>query len=89
MATSLLLRHGQYKKEPLETLTTLGMKQARLAGRRLREYSISEIHHSTMPRARETAEIIKKMLELFLSSAGKYRNLEPSPNWFFRLVFAI
>src|SRR4051812_39360481 len=58
----LLLRHGQYKKLPREVLTALGRKQARRAGKRLREYSIDELLSSTMPRAQETARLVCKEL---------------------------
>lgn len=63
--TIILVRHGQYhpkSEKTLEKLTTLGRKQAQLAGKRLRENKIDRIVHSTMPRAQETAEIIKKAL---------------------------
>lgn len=60
--TIILLRHGQYKNDPKEQLTVLGRKQAQLAGRRLKEIKIQKIHFSTMPRAKETAEIVKKVL---------------------------
>lgn len=63
--TLILVRHGQYhskSEKTLEKLTTLGRKQAKLAGKRLREHKIDRIVHSTMPRAKETAEIIKKTL---------------------------
>ena len=61
----ILVRHGQFHKatdKQLECLTTLGRKQAQYAGKRLREIKISKIIHSTMPRAVETATIIKKVL---------------------------
>lgn len=64
--TIILVRHGQYhpkKEKELERLTTLGRKQAKYAGKRLRETGkIHRIVHSTMPRAVETASIIKKEL---------------------------
>lgn len=69
--TLILVRHGQYlvdrdaegKRIPTsERLTTLGRKQAKLAGRRLRENKIDRIIHSSMPRAIETASIIKEQL---------------------------
>lgn len=63
--TIILVRHGQYypkSENTLEKLTTLGRKQAQLAGKRLAENKIDRIVHSTMPRAQETAEIIKKTL---------------------------
>jgi serine/threonine-protein phosphatase PGAM5 len=56
----LLLRHGQYKNKPSEQLTALGRKQAALAGKRLKGMKIHKIHFSTMPRAKETAEIVIK-----------------------------
>jgi len=63
--TIILVRHGQYHRAEegsLERLTTLGRKQARYAGKRLREEKIDRIVYSTMPRAEETANIIKKEL---------------------------
>lgn len=60
--TIYLLRHGQYTKNPHEVLTTLGRKQAALAGKRLKEIKFNKMHFSTMPRARETAEIVKKTM---------------------------
>jgi serine/threonine-protein phosphatase PGAM5 len=61
--TLVLVRHGQYLRktdDSAECLTTLGRKQARLAGKRLKEYKFDKIHCSTMPRAIETAAIICK-----------------------------
>lgn len=55
--TLILLRHGQYLKEPQEKLTKLGRKQALLAGERLKEFKINKIYVSTMLRAQETAQI--------------------------------
>lgn len=46
----------------LERLTTLGRKQAMLAGKRLRDEKVDRIVHSTMPRAAETAGIIRAQL---------------------------
>ena len=63
--TIILVRHGQYHpalEKELERLTTLGRKQAKYAGKRLKEIKIDRIVHSTMPRAVETAAIIKKEL---------------------------
>lgn len=60
--TIILVRHGQYKKEPKEVLTLLGRKQAKLTGKRLKEISFQAFHHSTMPRARETAEIMSQTI---------------------------
>lgn len=60
--TIFLLRHGQYKKDPNEVLTDLGRKQAMLAGKRLKDIRFKKIHFSTLPRARETAEIVRKTM---------------------------
>ena len=64
--TIILVRHGQYiaKDEiEIERLTELGRQQAWLAGERLKENAhIDRIIYSTMPRAIETAQIIKEQL---------------------------
>lgn len=63
--TLVLVRHGQYlrgNETQIEQLTALGRKQARLAGKRLKEYNFDKIHCSTMPRAIETAGIICEQL---------------------------
>ncbi|MEK6774525.1 MAG: histidine phosphatase family protein [Bdellovibrionota bacterium] len=60
--TIVLLRHGQYKNEPSEQLTPLGRKQAILAGKRLKDMKFNKFYFSTLPRARETAEIVKKTM---------------------------
>lgn len=65
MATKILIlvRHGQYhsdKEKGIEHLTALGRRQAKLTGKRLREFKVNHIVHSSMPRAVETAEIIRK-----------------------------
>lgn len=60
--TIILVRHGQYLSKPSEKLTTLGRKQAVLAGRRLKQMKFHKIHFSTMPRAKETAEIITRTM---------------------------
>lgn len=63
--TLILVRHGQYHKctdDQPEQLTTLGKKQAQYVARRLSEYQIDRIIHSSMPRAAETAQIIKERL---------------------------
>ncbi|MCO5143284.1 MAG: histidine phosphatase family protein [Oligoflexia bacterium] len=54
----ILLRHGQYKKNP-ETLTKLGIRQAQLAANRLKEYEIGRVFSSTMPRAVQTAHLVR------------------------------
>lgn len=60
----LIVRHGQYRSittppnEPDGPLTARGQEQAVLTAKRLREYPVRVIHHSTLQRAIETAEII-------------------------------
>ncbi|MEM6990367.1 MAG: histidine phosphatase family protein [Myxococcota bacterium] len=57
-----LVRHGQYVLDREHAragqLTTLGRRQARRVASRLMEYPIDRIHHSDMPRAIETAELV-------------------------------
>jgi serine/threonine-protein phosphatase PGAM5 len=61
--TLVLVRHGQYD---LNTghLTALGREQAAMTGQRLKEANLSytELIHSTMDRATETANIIRTYL---------------------------
>lgn len=62
----ILIRHGQYKPQSetqSEQLTKLGRTQAKLIGKRLRDYKIDQIFVSTMPRALETAELILKEID--------------------------
>lgn len=64
--TIILVRHGQYvsaTESESEKLTTLGRKQAAYAAKRLKEYKIDRIVHSSMPRAVETATLIKSNLK--------------------------
>lgn len=63
--TLYLVRHGQYhvrrserSSDPDGALTEIGRQQAALVGLRLRSIPIDVIHHSTLLRARQTAEII-------------------------------
>jgi serine/threonine-protein phosphatase PGAM5 len=59
-----LVRHGHYAStttppsEPDGPLTAIGQEQATLTAQRIRPFPISNIHHSTLQRARETATII-------------------------------
>lgn len=59
-----LVRHGQYEATLLAPdpgdgpLTRLGREQAHRVGRRLSGFEVSIIHHSTLLRATETAQII-------------------------------
>lgn len=54
----LLIRHGQYDESGEGWLTPLGRKQAEATGRALRDLELSGIVSSTLPRARETADIL-------------------------------
>lgn len=63
--TLYLVRHGQYRRatrrpsdEPDGELTGTGRQQAALVGLRLRDIPVDVIHHSTLVRARQTAEVI-------------------------------
>jgi serine/threonine-protein phosphatase PGAM5 len=62
--TLYLIRHGQYERsmaaaEPGDgPLTALGREQADQTGRRLSAFVVDVIHHSTLIRATETAQII-------------------------------
>ena len=66
--TLILIRHGQYETwhddGDKKVLTELGREQARLTGQRLRALSknYNVLLHSTMPRARETAQLISECL---------------------------
>ncbi|CAG2247796.1 PGAM5 [Mytilus edulis] len=63
-----LVRHGQYKvqgRTDLEqSLTSLGERQADLAGKRLQEYgyTYTRLVSSSMTRAKDTARIIKETI---------------------------
>ena len=61
--TIILLRHGQYSKNPTEKLTKLGRQQAHLVGKRLRDFRIQKVHVSSMPRAQETWNISSRKLD--------------------------
>lgn len=61
--TIILVRHGQYHpatEKIVEQLTKRGRSQALWAAQRLKENKISRIIHSSMPRAVETATLIKQ-----------------------------
>jgi serine/threonine-protein phosphatase PGAM5 len=72
MRTVILVRHGQYSRNP-EKLTPLGRKQAHFAARALKDVEASELVSSTMPRAIETAKIIGKHLKLSSSKKSMFR----------------
>lgn len=74
LRTLYLVRHGQYIPEDPHTLqpevlTRLGRKQAALIGKRLAEVPFASLHHSTMPRAVETASLIAEYLPPMKRSA--------------------
>jgi len=71
--TVILVRHGQYTKQPGERLTILGAEQARLTATTLKDLEIDRLFCSNMPRAEQTAKII-----------GKSFRLEPVRKKFFR-----
>jgi len=60
--TLVFLRHGQYEAAGLGSLTPLGREQARLTGKYLESVRVDAIWSSTLPRARETAEIVAEVL---------------------------
>jgi len=66
--TILFIRHGQYhdylKEREDKTLTELGKEQAHLTGKRLQEFGFkyNKLIISTMPRAKETGEIIHQYI---------------------------
>jgi broad specificity phosphatase PhoE len=56
--TVVLLRHGQYETESNGQLTALGRKQAVEAARLLARTRVDAVWSSTLPRAKETADIV-------------------------------
>lgn len=58
----VLLRHGQYDAEDRGQLTPLGREQARLAAKYLQSLRIDAMWASTLPRAKETADIVAETL---------------------------
>lgn len=64
--TLLLVRHGHYAVEDGGALTELGREQARLTGRWIFDHldgkRVDALWSSTLPRTRETAEIIGKQV---------------------------
>ncbi|HEY8080368.1 MAG TPA: histidine phosphatase family protein [Labilithrix sp.] len=57
-----LLRHGQYETESIGVLTPLGRRQAVAAARFLGHERFATVWSSTLPRARETADIVAREL---------------------------
>ncbi len=66
----IFVRHGEsahnakISEEGNSSLTEKGRKQAELLGKRLRKYKISTIYTSNLLRAKETGEIISKILKI-------------------------
>lgn len=56
--TLVFLRHGQYEAESRGELTALGREQARLTAKYLEGLRFDLVWSSTLPRARETADIV-------------------------------
>ncbi|XP_065054850.1 serine/threonine-protein phosphatase PGAM5, mitochondrial-like isoform X2 [Rhopilema esculentum] len=81
----IFVRHGQYnsgKSDDEKTLTDLGRKQAINTGNRLKSLNIKfdRIVHSTMTRAKETAELIKESLDdVSCESCSLLREGAPCP----------
>lgn len=80
MRQLILVRHGQYEQKT-GALTALGRRQALLTASELRGVRIDAIHCSTLPRARETAELIKKALRsrVPLRASSSLRERIPTP----------
>jgi serine/threonine-protein phosphatase PGAM5 len=60
--TLLFLRHGQYDAESRGELTPLGREQALLTAKYLEPLRFDVVWSSTLPRARETADIVAEHL---------------------------
>jgi len=66
----ILVRHGESENnagivnDKDSCLTKTGKKQAEFLGKKLKKYPISEIYSSKMLRAKETAQIISKIIKV-------------------------
>ena len=66
----ILVRHGESEHnagivdDKNSCLTKTGKKQAKFLGKKLKKYPISEIYSSKMLRAKETAQIISKIIKV-------------------------
>ena len=80
MRKLILVRHGQYDSQT-GNLTALGKRQARATVDALSDYDFDALHCSTMPRAQETARILKQGLRsrLKLRPSSLLRERLPSP----------
>jgi broad specificity phosphatase PhoE len=58
-----LVRHGEALADE-SGLTERGRRQAVLLGRRLRDVPFSGVHHGPLPRAVQTARLVREQLEL-------------------------
>lgn len=56
--TLVFLRHGQYDAENRGVLTSLGREQAQLTAKYLETFRFDLVWSSTLPRAKETADIV-------------------------------
>lgn len=63
----VFLRHGQYDPDH-GSLTVTGCEQAKHAARMLARTKFDTVWSSTLPRARETADIVAKQMQLPVSS---------------------
>ena len=72
-----LIRHGQYdraRESPtLGRLTPLGRRQARHLAKALRTLPVDVIHHSTLVRAQETAEILGEVIDAPMTRSSLLR----------------
>jgi serine/threonine-protein phosphatase PGAM5 len=80
MRKLILVRHGQYDQDT-GNLTALGRRQAVTIAKALRGVKLDAIHCSTMPRAKETAAIVKKALRsrLLVRYSPMLREKIPTP----------
>jgi len=86
-AVLYVVRHGQtasnvvgrYAGGSDETLTQQGREQAAQAGRRLRPLGIAAVYTSPMVRARQTAEIIARALEVPVRIEGALAEMAMGP----------
>jgi broad specificity phosphatase PhoE len=60
--TLYLARHGEASPDETE-LTDLGRRQAVLLGERLRRRPLAAIHHGPLPRAEQTARLVRDQLD--------------------------
>jgi serine/threonine-protein phosphatase PGAM5 len=84
--TIVFIRHGQYRKDP-EKLTQLGRAQAKLVAKAIKPLKPSKIYCSTMPRAKETAQIIGSKVKLSPTAKTFFcEGLLPGTVGFFQLL---